>query len=214
MKTMFEADLLYNPDTQAALIFGPFDKVRPSATPQDAVLTSGLPQRESGFLPMSDFRQPYETKGFGRLDRSQACGGGYLVRVVGHAQPQAEPPPRKASAAQKAKHLEHKQYLQRVSTEGSPPLITQATAKKSWDLWLAVRSAVGVSIPVPSAGTGPDGQMFYSWDKGIHHLEAEVFPDRAAEFFYRNRQTGELWGEDYAGGTLPDDLLAKLRLFL
>lgn len=69
-------------------------------------------------------------------------------------------------------------------------------------------------MPIPSAGTGPDGVMFYSWDKDQHHLEAEIFPDRDAEFFYRNRQTEDLWGEDYAGGPLPDGLLEKLLLFL
>jgi hypothetical protein len=111
-------------------------------------------------------------------------------------------------------HRVHREYLRRVSSDGRSPLITPATARKSWDLWLAVRNAVGSSMPVPSAATGPDGVMFYSWDNGEHHLEAEIFPDRDTEFFYRNRSTGELWGEDYSGGSLPAELLGMLKLFL
>ena len=57
--------------------------------------------------------------------------------------------------------------------------------------------------------------MFYSWDKGRHHLELEIIPGKVAEFFYRDRETGTLWGEDYTiGDVLPSEGVDKLELFI
>jgi len=69
-------------------------------------------------------------------------------------------------------------------------------------------------IAVPAACTGPDGEMFYSWDSGRHHLELEIIPGKPAEFFYRDRETEMVWGEDYIIGTsLPAAVVDKLSLF-
>lgn len=101
---------------------------------------------------------------------------------------------------------EHQEYLQRVSNKG---LISSEVAATAWDLWLEVQKAEP-SMPVPSAATGPDGVMFYSWDKEEHHLEIEIFPDKN-EFFYRNRETKTTWME--TGEFLPDEFLEKLSFF-
>lgn len=219
MTTTFEAGRLYIPDTHSAACVGAYDiKVRPWGGQEAMILTSGLPQRATVYVPVPDFQQQCHANvlghAFGRVERVRTVGRVFLVRPFGQCRRQPDAAPRRPSAEQQAKHQEHREYLQRVATERKPPLITQATAKKSWDLWLAVRKATGYSMAVPSAGTGPDGVMFYSWDKGEHHLEAEIFPDRDVEFFYRNRRTGELWGEDYAGRRVPDGLTEKLLLFV
>lgn len=110
---------------------------------------------------------------------------------------------------------EHLAYLKRVSTQGTPPLITTETATQARRAWWAVWEATGFALPVPAASSGPDGEMFYSWDRGWHHLELEIIPGQPAEFFYRNRVTGELWGADYIiGDPIPVDAINKLKLFI
>jgi hypothetical protein len=111
-------------------------------------------------------------------------------------------------------HQEHLDYLKRVSTDGTPPPITKATAALARLAWAMIRKASDYRMPVPAACSGPDGQMFYSWDHGKHHLELEIIPGKAAEFFYRDRQSGELWGEDYLiGEPLSSEAIGKLKLF-
>jgi hypothetical protein len=45
-------------------------------------------------------------------------------------------------------------------------------------------------------------------------LELEIIPGQPAEFFYRDRESGELWAEDYAiGDPLPATAISKLKLF-
>jgi hypothetical protein len=110
--------------------------------------------------------------------------------------------------------LKHLSYLQKVS-RGESPAISVQTARIAREAWLAIRQATDFEMPIPAACTGPDGQMFYSWDKAKHHLELEIFPDMPAEFFYRNRQSNELWGEEYViGEPLPSDAVAKFKYFL
>lgn len=110
---------------------------------------------------------------------------------------------------------EHFDYLQTVSTRGSTPLIAPATAEQARRAWWLISEATGFALPIPAACTGPDGEMFYSWDRGKHHLELEIVPGRSAEFFYRDRETEALWGEDYnIGETLSVEAIEKLKLFI
>ena len=109
--------------------------------------------------------------------------------------------------------IRHMQYLQRVS-EGAVPLISPETASKAWELWLDIRHVAGRSMPVPAAATGPDGEMFYSWDNGRHHLEVELIPNKAIEFFYQDRESGSYWAEDYtAGSPMPATVTQAVQLF-
>jgi hypothetical protein len=92
--------------------------------------------------------------------------------------------------------------------------ISPSTALLAYNLWVYLWSATGFKLPVPDACPGPDGQLLYTWDQGEHHLELEVFPEGASEFFYSNRVTNELWECDYrVTQPLPAEALVKLDLF-
>lgn len=113
------------------------------------------------------------------------------------------------------KHWKHVKYLVEVSTKGDTPLISRQTASRAKEAWMAILEATDYRMPVPAACTGPGGEMFYSWDRGRHHLELEIIPGGPAEFFYRDRETEDLWGEDYeVGTTLAPPMIEKLNLFL
>ncbi len=120
---------------------------------------------------------------------------------------------KKAALNAFAKHMQHREYLKRVST-GERALITPQTASLALKAWRLLWMTSGGRLPVPAACTGPDGEMFYSWDCGRHHLELEIIPGQPAEFFYRDRETEYFWGEDYTiGDPLPAELVAKLPFF-
>jgi hypothetical protein len=123
--------------------------------------------------------------------------------------------PRRTAALEAfAKHMKHLEYLARVST-GESALISQQTALLARHAWRIIWLSSGGKIPVPAACTGPDGEMFYSWDRGRHHLELEIIPGQPSEFFYRDRDTEQFWGEDYnVGDPLPDKVVETLPLFL
>jgi hypothetical protein len=112
-----------------------------------------------------------------------------------------------------AKHMKHLEYLVRVST-GERALISRQTALLARHAWRIIWLSSGGKIPIPAACTGPDGEMFYSWDRGRHHLELEIIPGQPSEFFYRDRETEQFWGEDYnVGDPLPDKVVEALPLF-
>ncbi|TXH18523.1 MAG: hypothetical protein E6R03_01940 [Hyphomicrobiaceae bacterium] len=52
------------------------------------------------------------------------------------------------------------------------------------------------SLGPPSVSTG-ERSVFMSWDNGHHHLEAEVEIGKPNEWFYRNRDTGEIAGDTF-----------------
>jgi hypothetical protein len=107
----------------------------------------------------------------------------------------------------------HLEYLKQVSTVGNPPPISEQTARLAEIAWQEIWKASRYTMPVPAACTGPDGEMCYSWDRGPHHLELEIIPGRPAEFFYRDRSSEQVWGEDYEiGERLSDEAVAKLNL--
>jgi hypothetical protein len=112
-----------------------------------------------------------------------------------------------------AKHKKHLEYLTRVSTSECAVITptTAVLAARAWrDIWTASRG----QMSIPAACTGPDGEMFYSWDRGRHHLELEIIPGQPAEFFYRDRETEQFWGDDYTiGDPLPARVVEKLTLF-
>lgn len=108
---------------------------------------------------------------------------------------------------------EHLSYLREVS-RGEGKLISVQTARQAALAWLDCWEATGYAIPLPAACTGPDGQMQYTWDRDDYHLELNFSPSEAPSFFYRHRQTGELWMVDYTPGELGPDVVEKLKLFV
>lgn len=82
------------------------------------------------------------------------------------------------------------------------------------ELFAALSIASDHRLPAPASCSGPDGVMFYSWDRGRYHLEIEILPDDTAEFFYRDRETEEFWGVDIAvGDPIPTKVVEILGLF-
>ncbi len=94
-------------------------------------------------------------------------------------------------------------------------LILPDTLEAAWSVLLMMRLAVGTRLPIPLAACGPDKRLMFYWDTDEHHFELELAPFEVAEFFYRNRKTEELWGDDYRHGRpLPDAAIAALKLFI
>lgn len=54
----------------------------------------------------------------------------------------------------------------------------------------------GFWLEVPNACPGQNNDFMYTWSKDMHYLECEIFGNGAVEFFYRNRESGDIWGED------------------
>jgi hypothetical protein len=103
-------------------------------------------------------------------------------------------------------------YLDRITAD---KLITPQMARLAWDAWNKLSGATENTLPVPDACPGPDGVLLYTWDRGEHHLELEIFPASPAEFFYRNRTSGALWECEYViGEPIPNDALTRLRVFI
>ena len=107
----------------------------------------------------------------------------------------------------------HLDFLKQISTVPHPS-VSLATATAARIAWFAIWRASNYAIPLPAACTGPDGKLAYAWDRDEHHLELEFIPNQPAEFFYRNRATRELWGEDYiVGSRLSEEAIDKLKFF-
>jgi hypothetical protein len=103
-------------------------------------------------------------------------------------------------------------YLYQIEDQ---ELITPRLARLAWDAWTTLSNSLGNALSVPDACPGSDGELLYTWDRDEHHFELEVFPDAPAEFFYRNRTSGELWGCEYTlGEPVPCEALDRLRLFV
>src|SRR5437588_11368997 len=94
-------------------------------------------------------------------------------------------------------------------------LITLRVARLAWNAWTALSNSTGNALLVPDACPGPDGELLYTWDRGDHHLELEIFADTPAEFFYENDASGEV-GEAtlVIGEPVPAEMLDRLQLFV
>ncbi|MGG6295236.1 hypothetical protein ACQ4M4_12675 [Leptolyngbya sp. AN02str] len=87
----------------------------------------------------------------------------------------------------------------------------------AWRVWVALREqfeARRLALEVPSACPGSRDNFMYTWSNAEHYFECEIFGSGEVEFFYRNRRTEKVYGEDT---TLEDgfssDTIEKLALF-
>lgn len=84
-------------------------------------------------------------------------------------------------------------------------------------VWLSLKNhfrSQGKCLEVPDACPGSNDDFMYVWSKAEHYFECEIFGDGAVEFFYRNRSTGDNWGEDTTlEHGLSTTILAKAALF-
>jgi hypothetical protein len=88
----------------------------------------------------------------------------------------------------------------------------------SWLVWEALKSSFdsrGQRLNVPDACPGLKDNFMYTWSKSEHYLECEIFGNGEIEFFYRHRNTGEVWGEDTTlEQGFSTDILDKAALFM
>ena len=70
-------------------------------------------------------------------------------------------------------------------------------------------------LEIPDACPGESKNFMFLWDNGVHYLECEIFDNGAVEFFYKNRSTDEIWGEDTRiNAKLTPEIANKLMLFV
>jgi hypothetical protein len=69
-------------------------------------------------------------------------------------------------------------------------------------------------LEVPDACPGQNNDFMYTWSKAEHYLECEIFGDGVVEFFYRNRNSGEVWGEETTlEQSFSTSILKKVSIF-
>ena len=56
---------------------------------------------------------------------------------------------------------------------------------------------INPAFPIPDVSPVDGSRVMVTWDRGERHLEAEVLPNGIVEFFFRDRDHSELWGEDF-----------------
>lgn len=97
----------------------------------------------------------------------------------------------------------------------SDSLITAETAAWAAFAWGQVRGITDFRMPTPAACTGPDGEVFFGWDRGRYHLELEIVPDQAAEWFFRDRMADKYWLEYQGrGDPIPGRVFAVMGNFI
>jgi hypothetical protein len=79
--------------------------------------------------------------------------------------------------------------------------------------WAAAKALTQRPLRPPQAGPTADGVLQFVWDAGEHHLDVDFLPDGTFEWFYRNRSTGELEGQDGCSDvtTVPTALRAFIQ---
>lgn len=118
-------------------------------------------------------------------------------------------------SARRAKNAEHIAYLARMAAEGVVPLDLARRAKA---IWIVASITAGDELPVPAAAAFTGGPIEYHWDEGPHQLSVEIPATGPCHWFYRNKNTGEVWGEEANGLAPPtraerylERLVASLR---
>ena len=103
-------------------------------------------------------------------------------------------------------------YLYRITDE---ELVTSRLTRMAWEAWAALSNIMNNALLVPDACPGPNGELLYTWDRDGHHLELEIFLEAAAEFFYENDASGEVWESVFViGEPVSAEVQDKLRLFV
>ena len=114
--------------------------------------------------------------------------------------------------------VQHAAFLVSAAWSDAPdvkPAIAPGTAFQAARAWRLTWEASGRRMPVPDVCTGPDGQVFCSWDAGRHHLELEIVPGESPYWFWSDRETGETGSSDWViGEPIPPAVIAALELFL
>jgi len=100
------------------------------------------------------------------------------------------------------RHQELKAYLDTLRPQANSTGIegfTISVLDTAWQTWEKLKEYFllkGLSLEIPDACPGQSDNLMYAWSKGEHYLECEIFGNKELEFFYQNRNTSEVWGED------------------
>lgn len=118
----------------------------------------------------------------------------------------------------KQKHLKLLDYIQSLrseviaGTETEFTLLVLETAQQVWEELRRIFSSQNKCLEVPDACPGYQDNFMYTWSKGEHYLECEIFGNGAVEFFYRNNN--DVWGEDInIGQEFSIEIIEKVALF-
>jgi hypothetical protein len=122
--------------------------------------------------------------------------------------------------ANKNKQASLQVYLESLKSEAlenNESQFTVAVLEYSWQVWKSLSnyfSSKDSCLEVPDACPGDNNDFMYTWSKAEHYLECEIFGSGAIEFFYRNRKSGDVWGEDTTlGQDFSISILEKVALF-
>jgi hypothetical protein len=109
------------------------------------------------------------------------------------------------------------ELLKSEAQENYESQFTKSILEYSWQVWNALSlhfSRNSLCLEVPDACPGQNNDFMYTWSKAEHYLECEIFGDGGIEFFYRNRSSGKVWGEDTTlEQGFPTSILEKVELF-
>ena len=109
-------------------------------------------------------------------------------------------------------------YIQSLRSEVNASGETEFTLsvlEKADQVWKDLRSVFSSKnkcLEVPDACPGYNDNFMYTWSKGEHYLECEIFGSGEVEFFYRTNN--DVWGEDIKiGQDFSTAIIEKVALF-
>ena len=101
-----------------------------------------------------------------------------------------------------------------VNTSGETGF-TLSVLEKADQVWKNLRSVFSSKnkcLEVPDACPGYNDNFMYTWSKGEHYLECEIFGSGEVEFFYRTNN--DVWEEDIKiGQDFSTAIIEKVALF-
>jgi len=116
------------------------------------------------------------------------------------------------------KHQKLLDYIQSLRLEIISGLETEFTlsvlknAEQVWKKMREIFSSQGKCLEIPDACPGYNDNLMYTWLRGEHYLECEIFGSGEVEFFYR--ANNEVWGEDIKlGQEFSTAIIEKAALF-
>ncbi len=108
---------------------------------------------------------------------------------------------------------EHLKELSALGVDG-PSAIAQEVSDIAWGFWRHLSVATRAELKVPMVLPGPDRQVFFTWCRGSHCLEAEIRAGGPIVIAYCDTTSGI--AEDYSlesDAIIPPELIDRLRLF-
>ena len=103
---------------------------------------------------------------------------------------------------------EQDQYFRRLVSTG---VIPRSLADTALACWHDLQSAIP-GLPVPAESARDGGPVNMHWRAGRHELSVEIPTNEPPSWTYRDRQTDEFEGDDFAVGSLPVRLADRLAL--